>query len=91
METTTTKRQGKRPDFDVCVKETNGEKNYYTKVGVAWVGETGNINVRLRQGISVSGSLSLFQPKEKSPEEQISREPVAQPPVVRSQWNNRRY
>jgi hypothetical protein len=39
---------------------------YWTKVGAAWLHEDGNIFLRIRPGISVTGQIALFPVKEKT-------------------------
>lgn len=56
------------PDYVVKVPETyesdDGEKTYWTKVGVAWKRKGGSIGVKIAQHISVSGEFVLFEPDE---------------------------
>jgi hypothetical protein len=52
-----------RPDYDVFVSQKNGDKNYYTKVGGAWIVARDGISIKL-QALPVDGNLVLFPPKE---------------------------
>jgi len=62
----------KNPVFNVCKAEEVGKKNgdkatYWYHVGVAFPHENGSgFNVKLAEGISVTGSLVIMAPKEKS-------------------------
>lgn len=55
--------QGKRPDYRAFVTRQNGDKNYYTEIGVAWNVASGGISIKL-QALPVDGNIVLFPPKD---------------------------
>jgi hypothetical protein len=73
-----TAKKGNAPTHNVVIGENRqvGKQivTYWTKVGSAWVHEDGNIFLRIRKGISVSGQIALFPPKEKAEEETAADE-----------------
>jgi hypothetical protein len=60
----------KNPTHNVVIGENRqvGREivTYWTKVGAAWLHEDGNIYLRIRKGISISGQVALFTVKEKT-------------------------
>ena len=59
---------GKKPDYHVCVSERNGDKGnrYAYRVGAAWVGEKGQINVSIGVPLILTNGtdLVLFENKD---------------------------
>ena len=61
---------GKKPDYHVCVSERkdgqNGERRYPYRVGAAWVGDKGQINVSIGVPLILNGNtdLVLFENKD---------------------------
>lgn len=54
----------RKPEYRVCVAEKNGSESFFTDVGAGWSFSTEKavgINIKLRQNISVSGELVLFE------------------------------
>lgn len=53
---------GRKPDFNVCISKS-GENSRATRVGAAWQGEKGQINVRINVPILLTDGydLVLFQ------------------------------
>ena len=54
-----------RPDYEVFTSQKNGEKNFYTKVGAAWLVAKEGISITLH-AIPLDGKLILFPPKEQT-------------------------
>lgn len=67
-----TAKKANAPTHNVVIGENRqvGREivTYWTKVGAAWLHEDGNIFLRIRPGISVSGQIALFPVKEKTKE-----------------------
>lgn len=53
---------GKKPDYHVCVSERkaeNGDRRYPYRVGAAWVGDKGQINVQIGVPVLLTGNVDL--------------------------------
>ncbi len=61
---------GRKPDYNVCVSKSNGENGRATRVGAGWIGDKGQINIRLNIPLLVPEGydLVLFENKEGEPE-----------------------
>ena len=61
---------GRKPDYNVCISKANGEKSRATRIGAAWRGESGQINVRIGVPLLFTDSydLVLFERKDDEPE-----------------------
>jgi hypothetical protein len=62
---------GKKPDYNVCVsehKEGNGDKRFAYRVGAAWVGDKGQINVTIGVPLILTNKtdLVLFENKDEA-------------------------
>ncbi|HKF48295.1 MAG TPA: hypothetical protein VKB38_13115 [Terracidiphilus sp.] len=63
---------GKKPDYNVCVserRESNGESQRYAhRVGAAWVGEKGQITLRIGVPLILTRDvdLVLFENKDEA-------------------------
>lgn len=58
-------RERRRPDFNVVVPvETAGDKRSYTKIGAAWIQDSGAVTLKMDIATSAS-SIVLFRPKEE--------------------------
>ena len=59
---------GKKPDYHVCVSERvqGSERRYPYRVGAAWVGDKGQINVSIGVPLILNGNtdLVLFENKD---------------------------
>jgi hypothetical protein len=62
---------GRKPDYNVCVSERkegeNGSKRYPYRVGAAWTGDKGQINVTIGVPLlfTASTELVLFENKDE--------------------------
>jgi hypothetical protein len=60
---------GKKPDYNVCVSERKegNDKRYPYRVGAAWVGDKGQINVTIGVPLILNGNteLVLFENKDE--------------------------
>ena len=65
-----TAKKGNAPTHNLVIGEDRqvGRKivTYWTKVGAAWVHEDGNIFIRIRPGLSVSGQVAAFPIEKKT-------------------------
>ena len=61
-------KQGRKPDYDVCFSQKNGEYRNAYRIGAAWIGDKGQINVRLAVPVVAPTELVLFQKAEDPPE-----------------------
>ena len=61
---------GRKPDYNVCVSKRDGETARATRVGAGWIGEKGQINVRIGFPLLLTEGydLVLFERKEDEPE-----------------------
>lgn len=51
--------KGQRPQWKVLIGRENGDKQYYTEIGVAWNVAKGGISIQLH-ALPVDGKMVLF-------------------------------
>lgn len=59
---------GRKPDYDVCFSEkpdNPGDRRFAYRIGAAWVGNKGQINVRLAVPVVAPTELVLFERRDE--------------------------
>lgn len=52
-------KAGAKPDFRVCTAIKNGEKTYWTQIGMGWTTDKGNMSIKL-SALPIGDSLMIF-------------------------------
>lgn len=55
--------KGKKPDYEIFISQKNGDKNFYTKIGSAWVVAKEGLSIQLT-ALPVDGKAVAFPRKD---------------------------